>query len=131
MQKMIAITINVKELQGNAGEPFSIQEVEALNPIFEEGWTIENQEFLSVEGAEQAVLLVTLTDDYAGVEGGEEFHDDFYNALSDSRDAEDETLGEEDEEGEYEDEKDEEAEEGGDEEQEGDAEPTRVMMAHN
>src|ERR1043165_7082730 len=64
MQKLITVTIDVEKLQAGSNDHFSITEVEGINDLLDEGWHIEEWEFLTAEKeAEKAVLLVILNDD--------------------------------------------------------------------
>lgn len=66
MQKLITVTINVEKLQSANEGAFTISEVEEINAILEDGWNVEEWEFItSDQETEKAVLLVVLNNEPA------------------------------------------------------------------
>ena len=69
MQKLITVAINLEKLRGTAQGTFTITEVEELNNFLQEGWIIEEYEFLSAGGEdEQEVVLFILNDEMSETE---------------------------------------------------------------
>ena len=63
MQKLLTVAINLEKLRGAAQGTFTITDVEEINNLLQEGWIIEEYEFLSGgEDNEQAVVLFILND---------------------------------------------------------------------
>lgn len=63
MQKLITVTIDVEKLQQASTGAFTVTEVEEINALLEEGWAVEEFEFISgEEESSKAVMLVVLND---------------------------------------------------------------------
>jgi hypothetical protein len=64
MQKLITVTINVEKLQTASQGAFTLTEIEEINDLLEDGWNVEEWEFISSEQeSEKAVLLVILNNE--------------------------------------------------------------------
>ena len=64
MQKIVTITINTIQLSADSTSPFVITEADEINSILQQGWQIEEWDFLK-EGEEdgQVILMVIMNDD--------------------------------------------------------------------
>jgi hypothetical protein len=88
MQKLITVAINLEKLRGNAQGTFTVTDVEEINALLQEGWIIEEYEFLSGgEEDEQAVVLFILNDGAVDAE---------FSLTDDEIEEDDESLSEED-----------------------------------
>jgi hypothetical protein len=93
MQKVVTVTIDIDKLQQTAKGQFAVTEVEEINDMLEEGWTIEEWDFITGEKEdEKAVMIFILNDGLDDME----FERSFYNM--EDEDAEEEESGEEHEE---------------------------------
>jgi len=64
MQRLITVGIDTKQLLKTAGNPFIINDVDSVNELLEQGWEIEEWDFLVEDtGDGQLLLMVTLNDD--------------------------------------------------------------------
>ncbi|MBC7889795.1 MAG: hypothetical protein H7Z13_18110 [Ferruginibacter sp.] len=96
MQKLITVSVDTKQLLQSATNPFTINEVDSINELLEQGWEIEEWDFLKEgEGDGEILLLVILNDDAMFDEDEDEFEDEF--GLDDDDDMdEDDDLDEDD-----------------------------------
>ncbi len=123
MQKLITITIDVKSLQQEADGPFTVTEVDGINDLLEEGWAIEDYEFLSGdEESDKAVLLVILNDELRDLD--EESDYNFRNEQEGEDDEEGEAFDEDEDEG-----GEDEAADDEEDEKEGETSGTQTIMA--
>ena len=78
MQKLITVTVDTKQLVHSPTNPFTINEVDSINELLEQGWQIEEWDFLKEgEGDGEILLLVILNDDAMFDNDDEEFDDEF------------------------------------------------------
>ena len=78
MQKLITVSIDTRQLFKDPNTPFTINEVESINELLEDGWEIEEWDFLKEDAGDgQILLLVTLNDDALFDEEDDEFDDGF------------------------------------------------------
>ena len=79
MQKLITVTVDTKQLLKSPNSPFTINEVDSINELLEQGWEIEEWDFLKEDdGDGEIVLIVTLNDDAMfDDDDAEEFDDEF------------------------------------------------------
>ncbi len=79
MQKLITVTVDTKQLLKSPANPFTINEVESVNELLEQGWEIEEWDFLKEDdGDGEIVLIVTLNDDAMfDDDDADEFDDEF------------------------------------------------------
>ena len=74
MQKLITVSVDVKQLTKSPTNPFTINEVDSINELLEQGWEMEEWDFLKEDtGDGQILLLVTLNDDAMFDENEDEF----------------------------------------------------------
>ena len=94
MQKLITVTIDIEKLQESSKGAFTVNEIEEVNTLLEEGWEIEEWEFItSDKEAEKAIVLLMLNDelydtenedaDYSLQNFDEEDHELFEDGKSD------------------------------------------------
>lgn len=97
MQKLITVSVDTKQLIQSPSNPFTINEVDSINELLEQGWEIEEWDFLKEgESDGEILLLVILNDDGMFDEEDEEFDDEF--GLEEDKDEEDDDEEDEDEE---------------------------------
>ena len=64
MQKLITVSVNTQQLVKSTTDPFSINEVDSVNELLEQGWEIEQLELLNgASGDGEILFLVILNDD--------------------------------------------------------------------
>jgi len=69
MQKIATITINIEKLQETSKGPFTLNFVDDLNSILDEGWEIEKWEILTKDKeSEKVVILIVMNDDMLDLE---------------------------------------------------------------
>ena len=74
MQKLITVTINIEKLQESSKGPFTINDVDEINELLQQGWAIEQWEFITGEKeTDKAVMLIVLNDDNSYGDFGDEF----------------------------------------------------------
>ncbi|MEP7142606.1 MAG: hypothetical protein ABI707_07040 [Ferruginibacter sp.] len=77
MQKLITVSVDTKQLTQSPTNPFTINEVDSINELLEQGWEIEEWDFLKEgEGDGEILLLVILNDD-SMFDREDEFDDEF------------------------------------------------------
>jgi hypothetical protein len=77
MQKLITVSVDTKQLAQSPTNPFTINEVDSINELLEQGWEIEEWDFLKEgEGDGEILLLVILNDD-AMFDSEDEFEDEY------------------------------------------------------
>jgi hypothetical protein len=77
MQKLITVSVDTEQLKQSPTNPFTIHEVDSINELLEQGWEIEEWDFLKEgEGDGEILLLVILNDD-AMFDREDEFNDEF------------------------------------------------------
>ena len=87
MQKLITLTINIEKLQEGSKGPFTITEVEEVNELLQQGWALEEWEFITGEKeSDKAVMMLVLNDDDTE---GDYLDDDFDFANVDEGEDED------------------------------------------
>jgi hypothetical protein len=78
MQRLITVSVDIKQLLKSPTNPFSINEVDSVNELLEQGWEIEEWDFLKEDSGDgQILLLVTLNDE--AMFGDEDDIDDDFN----------------------------------------------------
>ncbi|MEO6732357.1 MAG: hypothetical protein ABIN01_14160 [Ferruginibacter sp.] len=89
MQKLITVSVDTKQLTQSPTNPFTINEVDSINELLEQGWEIEEWDFLKEgEGDGEMLLLVILNDD--SMFDREDDFDDEFGFDEDEEDEEDE-----------------------------------------
>ena len=74
MQKLITVSVDVKQLVKSPTNPFTINEVDSINELLEQGWEMEEWDFLKEDiGDGQILLLVTLNDEAMFDDNEDEF----------------------------------------------------------
>lgn len=90
MQKLITVTIDVKQLAKSSTNPFAINEVDSINELLLLGWEIEEWDFLKEDnGDDTIILLVTLNDDAMFGDEDDEFEDDYNFGQEDDEEEDD------------------------------------------
>ena len=78
MQKLITVSVDTKQLIQSPTNPFTVNEVDSVNELLEQGWEIEEWDFLKEgEGDGEILLLVILNDDAMFDKDDDEFGDEF------------------------------------------------------
>jgi hypothetical protein len=96
MQRLITVSVDIKQLMKSTINPFSINEVDSVNELLELGWEIEEWDFLKEDtGDGEILLLVTLNDEATFRENDHEFDDDFEFNQIDAEDEEEEEIEDE------------------------------------
>ena len=76
MQKLITVSVDTNQLLQSPTNPFTVNEVDGVNELLEQGWEIEEWDFLKEgEGDGEILLLVILNDD-AMMDGFDDEFDD-------------------------------------------------------
>ena len=84
MQKIVTVTVDTTQLKPGKINPFAVNELDEINEILEQGWHIEEWDFLREgETDGQVVLMVILNDDMMFDEDDEEEGMIFNNSLDD------------------------------------------------
>ena len=64
MQKIVTVTVDTTQLSPGKINPFAVNELDEINEILQQGWQIEEWDFLKEGEADgQVVLMVILNDD--------------------------------------------------------------------
>ena len=94
MQKLITVSVDTKQLLKSPTNPFTINEVDSINELLNQGWEIEEWDFLKEDDGDGEILLIVTLNDEAMFddEDVDEFDDEF-----DFDEDEDEEEEEEDE----------------------------------
>lgn len=91
MQKLITVSVNTQQLIQSPTNPFTINEVDSINELLEQGWEIEEWDFLKEgEGDGEILLLVILNDDAMMDRFDDEFDEEFDEEEEDDEDERDE-----------------------------------------
>ena len=90
MQKLITVSVDTKQLKQSPTNPFTINEVESINELLEQGWEIEEWDFLKEgTGDGEILLLVILNDDAMFDDDENEFDEGFGFEEDDDMDEDD------------------------------------------
>ena len=91
MQKLITVSVNTQQLMQSPTNPFTINEVDSINELLEQGWEIEEWDFLKEgEGDGEILLLVILNDEEMMDRFDDEFDEEFDEEEDDDEDERDE-----------------------------------------
>ena len=91
MQKLITVSVNTQQLIQSPTNPFTINEVDSINELLEQGWEIEEWDFLKEgEGDGEILLLVILNDEEMMDRFDDEFDEEFDEEEDDDEDERDE-----------------------------------------
>lgn len=91
MQKLITVSVNTQQLIQSPTNPFTIHEVDSINELLEQGWEIEEWDFLKEgEGDGEILLLVILNDEEMMDRFDDEFDEEFDEEEDDDEDERDE-----------------------------------------
>ncbi len=82
MQKIITVTIDVEQLAQQTDEPFSITDVGGINAILQEGWFVEEWEFLTDQVINGKVTLMFVLNDEEEWEEEDMDDDDFWGTTT-------------------------------------------------
>src|SRR3954462_9633917 len=94
MQKLITVSVDAKQLKPSATEPFTINEVDSVNELLEQGWEIEEWDFLKEGGDNGEILLMVILNDDAMFDREDEFDNEFdFDEDDDDDDDEDDQPG--------------------------------------
>lgn len=78
MQRLVTVSVDLKQLMKDPHSPFTINEVDSINELLEQGWEMEEWDFLKEDtGDGQIFLLVTLNDDAMFGNQDDEFEEEF------------------------------------------------------
>jgi hypothetical protein len=78
MQKLFTVTVNAKQLIEGAKSNFKVEEVEGVNEFLEQGWQIEEWNFLKEEAGSGLIILMVILNDSTMFIDQEELSEDFY-----------------------------------------------------
>ena len=78
MQKLFTVTVNAKQLIEGAKSNFKVEEVEGVNEFLEQGWQIEEWNFLKEEAGSGLIILMVILNDSTMFIDQEELAEDFY-----------------------------------------------------
>ena len=90
MQKLITVSVDTKQLKQDPADPFTISHVDSVNELLEQGWEIEEWDFLKEGGADGEILLMVILNDDAMFDREDEFDNEFDFDDDDDNDDEDE-----------------------------------------
>lgn len=80
MQKLLTATVNTNQLVQGLASSFTITEVEGINELLEQGWEIEEWDFLKEDAGDGVILLIVILNDnamYVEAEEQEELLEEF------------------------------------------------------
>ena len=79
MQKLITVSVDTKQLLKSPTNPFTINEVDSINELLNQGWEIEEWDFLKEDDGDGEILLIVTLNDEAMFddEDVDEFDDEF------------------------------------------------------
>jgi hypothetical protein len=80
MQKLLTASVDVKQLVQGLKSPFTITAVEGINELLEQGWEIEEWDFLKEDAGNGMILLIVILNDnamYMDAEEQEELLEEF------------------------------------------------------
>ena len=77
MQKVITVSVDTKQLEQSQTNPFTINEVDSINELLEQGWEIEEWDFLKEGETDGQVLLLVILNDDAMFDREDDFDDEF------------------------------------------------------
>jgi len=98
MQKLITVSVDTKQLLKSPNNPFTINEVDSINELLQQGWEIEEWDFLKEDdGDGEIVLIVTLNDDAMFDDDDEDEFDDEFDFDEDEVEDDEEEEEEEEE----------------------------------
>ncbi len=78
MQKLLTVTVNAKQLIEGVKSNFKVEEVEGVNELLEQGWQIEEWNFLKEEAGSGLIILMVILNDSSVFIDEEELSEDFY-----------------------------------------------------
>lgn len=78
MQKLFTVTVNSKQLIEGVKSNFKVEEVEGVNEFLEQGWQIEEWNFLKEEAGSGVIILIVILNDSSMFIDEEELPEDFY-----------------------------------------------------
>ena len=77
MQKLLTVAIDAKLLINGLQAPFKITEVVAINELLEQGWEIEEWNFLKEEAGTGVIILIVILNDSSMYVDADELSEDF------------------------------------------------------
>src|SRR5690349_10281292 len=77
MQKLITVSIDTNQLKQHFNDPFTINHVDSVNELLEQGWEVEKWDILKAEGSDGHILLMLILNDDAIFDKDDEFDDEF------------------------------------------------------
>ena len=77
MQKLITVRVDTTQLNQNPGEPFSINEVDSVNELLQQGWEIEDWDILKEGQGDDVILFLVILNDQAMLERDDDYKDEF------------------------------------------------------
>jgi len=78
MQKLFTVTVNSKQLIEGVKSNFKVEEVEGVNEFLQQGWQIEEWNFLKEEAGSGVIILIVILNDSSMFIDEEELPEDFY-----------------------------------------------------
>src|SRR6187401_1779033 len=77
MQKLITVSVDTKQLKQSPTDTFTINHVDSVNELLEQGWEIEEWDFLKERGDDGEILLMVILNDDAMFDREDEFDNEF------------------------------------------------------
>ena len=77
MQKLITVSVNTKLLSQSAGKAFTINEVDSINELLQQGWEIEEWDFLKEGTSDGEILLLVILNDNQMFDEDDEMEEEF------------------------------------------------------
>ena len=95
MQKLITVRVDTRQLNQNPGEPFSMNEVDSVNELLEQGWEIEDWDILKEGQGDDVILFLVILNDQAMLDREDEYKDEF--DFDEENDIDESGIGEDEE----------------------------------
>jgi hypothetical protein len=77
MQKLLTVTVKAKQLIEGVKSNFKVDEVEGINELLENGWQIEEWNFLKEEAGTGVIILMVILNDSSIFIDEDELSEDF------------------------------------------------------
>ncbi|MEP7108466.1 MAG: hypothetical protein ABI760_10800 [Ferruginibacter sp.] len=77
MQKLMTVSVDTKQLVQSPTNPFTINEIDSVNELLEQGWEIEQFEVLKGGTGNGDILLLVILNDDSMFDKEDDFDDEF------------------------------------------------------
>lgn len=88
MQRIVTVTVDTTQLNAGKLNPFAVNELEEINEVLQQGWQIEEWDFLKEGEADGLVVLLVILNDDLMFDDDEEDDMIFNNSLNDEEEEE-------------------------------------------